>query len=200
MKVNQIVNSLFTSNTYLISEDKFEWVWLIDIGDFRAVVNSLSSNLYVKGVFITHSHFDHIYGINELIERFPDCKVYVSEDGKKGLFSDKLNLSYYHEDPVVFLGSNISILKEGDQIELYSNVFMDIIETPGHNLGCLTFKVLDHIFTGDSYIPGYEVVTKLKGGDKLQSQTSLKKIYSHLTKPNIMLCPGHGPIYKNHIP
>jgi len=191
MQVRQIVNSVFASNTYIISEDKFNWVWLVDIGDIEGVLNSLSKNTKVKGVFITHPHYDHIFGINKLIELFPDCIVFTSEEGQKSLGSDKLNLSFYHEVPIIFQGPNIQILHESDTIELFENCFVETIETPGHNWSCLTYKVDDYLFTGDSYIPNVKVVTKLKGGDREANKKSLKKIMDNISEDTIV-CPGHG--------
>jgi len=195
MQVKQIVNSVFTSNTYIISDDNSGWIWLIDAGDIEGLLNSLTKETCVKSVFITHPHFDHIYGLNKLIDTFPECIVYSSEDGKKGLFSDKLNLSYYHNDPITFLGSNIQILTEGNKIELFENFNLEALETPGHNWGCLTYKIGNYLFTGDSYIPNVPVVTKLKGGDRETSKKSLQKIKDNISE-NTIICPGHGPMSK----
>ena len=191
MEVKQFVNSLYNSNTFLISENKHEWVWLVDAGNIEDVLKSLSGNQFVKGVFLTHSHYDHICGINKLVEVFPDCIAFTSEHGKRGLFTDKLNLSFYHEDPIIFQGSNIEVLHENDKIELFEHCFLEVIETPGHNPGCLTYKAGEHLFTGDSYIPNIKIVTKLKGGDKEASKRSLTKIKSNISEDTI-ICPGHG--------
>jgi glyoxylase-like metal-dependent hydrolase (beta-lactamase superfamily II) len=191
MHVKQLINSVFTSNTYIISETKSKWVWLIDTGETDGVLNYLARETLVKGVFITHPHFDHIYGINKLIDSFPDCIVHTSEQGMKGLFSDKLNLSYYHNEPIIFKGTNIQILHEPDKTELFENCFLETLETPGHNWGCLTYRTENYLFTGDSYIPNAKVVTKLKGGNKEASKKSLQKIMDNISK-NTIICPGHG--------
>jgi glyoxylase-like metal-dependent hydrolase (beta-lactamase superfamily II) len=191
MDVKQINNSEFTSNTYVISEAIANWIWLIDIGNFEGVLKILSKDIFVRGVFLTHTHYDHIYEINKLFSSFPDCAVYTSEQGKKGLFSDKLNLSYYHEDPVIFMGSDVNILHEPDRIELFENIYLETLETPGHSWSCLTYKVENYLFTGDSYIPYAEVVTKLKGGKKDESKKSLNKIMNNISRDTI-ICPGHG--------
>jgi hydroxyacylglutathione hydrolase len=191
MQLKQIVNSVFNSNTYIISEDNYDWVWLIDIGEMDGVLNVMPKNAIVKGVFITHPHYDHIYGLNKLIDLFPKCCVFTSENGKEGLYSDKLNLSFYHEEPIIFKGSIIQILHETDKIELFENCFLETLETPGHNWGCLTFKIGDYLITGDSFIPNIEVVTKLKGGDKESSKKSIQKIKRNISDDTI-ICPGHG--------
>ena len=195
MQVTQIVNSTFTSNTYVVSEENTNYVWLIDVGDIEAILNILSGDSIVKGIFLTHVHFDHIYGINKLIEKFPKCVVSTSSVGRMGLLASKLNLSFYHEDPVVFKGTNVNILKEGDKVKLFEFCFLETLETPGHNWSCLTYKIENYLFTGDSFIPGVKVVTKLKGGDRAANKKSLKKIMANITQ-NTIVCPGHGEMIK----
>ena len=191
MKVQQIVNETLTSNTYIISSDNSNSVWLIDIGNIYGVLETLSLDSNINGVFLTHPHFDHICGINKLIESFSKCIVYTSEEGKIGLASAKLNLSFYREEPIEYCRSNFHILKEKDQIKLFNGHFLETFETPGHNWGCLTLKIDNYLFTGDSYIPGIDVVTKLKGGDREANTKSLQIIKDNITEQTI-ICPGHG--------
>ena len=195
MLVQQIVHQAFTSNTYIISSDKVDDIWLVDIGNFYGVIENIPNNSNIKGIFITHYHYDHIYGINELIEKFPACQVYASTHTIEGLYSDKMNLSFYHEIPIIFKGNNTVEIKENDKIPLFENIQLEVIETPGHNTGCLTFKVINYLFTGDSYIPNIDVVTKLKGGDKVANLLSLEKIKNMIYQDTIV-CPGHGVILK----
>lgn len=194
MNVQQIVHTIFTSNTYLLSHENEKHVWLIDIGNFEGVVELIPKDKFVKGVFITHYHYDHIYGINKLIAKYPNCVVYASNHTIEGLYSDKMNLSFYHESPIVFEGTLTKEIKGMDEFELFSNCKLEIIETPGHNLGCLTYKIGNYLFTGDSFIPNISVVTKLKGGDKIANINSLNIIQSHINE-NTIVCSGHGRIF-----
>jgi glyoxylase-like metal-dependent hydrolase (beta-lactamase superfamily II) len=57
----------------------------------------------------------------------------------------------------------------------------------------MSFILENYSFTGDSSIPNIPVVTKLKGGDKLQNIESLKKIRARINSETI-ICPGHGDI------
>lgn len=191
IKVTQVVNDIFNSNTFIISHDNHEYVWLIDAGNINGITNYLPNNQTIKGAFITHPHFDHIYGINELIRKFPECKIYASAMTRDGLYSAKLNLSFYHDSPIEFEGENVAILEEGDAVKIFNNCFIEIMETPGHYGGCLTFKMNDYLFTGDSFIPGHDVVTKLKGGNKEAARQSLTRIKNASSETTI-ICPGHG--------
>ena len=52
------------------------------------------------GVILTHAHFDHIYGLPELLKQYPNCKIYTNESGRETLANAKKNMSFYHESPV----------------------------------------------------------------------------------------------------
>ena len=199
LRTIDITNTIFTSKTYILSKVGEEKAWLVDIGDIDPVLSYLKEHqLIVSGVFITHGHFDHIYGLKSLIEHYADCKVYVTEYGKEALASDKLNMSRYHETPFVYEGDNIVVVHEGEEKELFKGESpMCFYEIPGHNPGCLTMVLGGLIFTGDAYIPGVKVVTNLPGGSKRQAQESVETIME-LAKGRI-ICPGHGSVSKEYL-
>lgn len=59
----------FTSNTYLIKHKSFdENVYLIDIRNSQDVLNALTPKQTVKGIFLTHAHYDHILGIDDITD------------------------------------------------------------------------------------------------------------------------------------
>lgn len=189
--IKKVINLTFNSNTFIIESNSNNAVYLIDIGNANGVLDTLNYNQEVKGVFLTHDHYDHISGLNQIITRFPNCVVYCSQYVKKALTDSKTNLSFYHNDPIVYDGKNCKDIVEGDRIELFDLIFVDVIETPGHNDGCLTFKLGHIFFTGDALIPGVQVVTKLKGGNKTLVKESIRKI-QRLVNLQDKIYPGHG--------
>jgi glyoxylase-like metal-dependent hydrolase (beta-lactamase superfamily II) len=178
LRVKEIVNSIFTSKTYILYREGVDRAWLVDIGDIEPVMAfCVEQGLTIEGVFLTHTHFDHIYGILSLLEQFPDCKVYTNEYGKQALASAKLNMSRYHEMPIVYEGGNVVLVHEGEEFCLIDNEPVLIIhETPGHNPSCLTMILGNMIFTGDSYIPTIRVNTLLPHADKELAKLSLERI------------------------
>lgn len=178
IKIKEIINSIFTSKTYILFCEGCEKAWLVDIGDIEPVVAFLQENmLKVGGVFLTHAHFDHIYGLPELVKHYPCCNVYVTEYAKEGLSSDMLNLSRYHETPVTYEGDNVLVVHEGENMSLfYGEPPIEFYETPGHNPGCLTMVLGEIIFTGDAYIPGMGANTQLPHANKVQAQQSMERI------------------------
>lgn len=192
LQVKRIVNDIFTSNTYIVMDEEYDYCWLVDIGDFQKVTDALQPNKEIRGVFLTHGHFDHIYGANALHRAYQNCMVYTSAYGQEELYNDKKNFSLYHETSFMYEGKDVSIIGEGDIVELYPNVAINVFATPGHCPSCLTYCVGDWLFTGDSYIPEVKVVTKLRNGNRELAKQSEKRILT-LAKDKI-ICPGHGDV------
>lgn len=178
IQIKEIVNSIFTSKTYILYCEGVDKAWLVDIGDVEPAVTFLEEKgLTVAGVFLTHAHFDHIYGFPELVKRYPQCRVYVTEYAKEALASDKLNMSRYHEMPIIYEGENNVVVQEGDSMSLFDGEpEMQFFETPGHNPGCLTMVLDDKIFTGDAYIPGVGANTQSPHANKELAQQSMERI------------------------
>lgn len=196
MHIDRIVNSVFTSNTFLLSDREHKGKWLIDVGDVEPVFSLLPDGAEIRGVFLTHTHYDHIYGINRLVERFPHCLVYTSEEGRKGLLSDKLNFSRYHDDPIVFEGENVRTLSEGDRVKLFDGVYLYVMETPGHDRSCMSYYTEKEFFSGDSHIPGVKVIATFPNSNKEDAKVSEQKILKIAGGRD--LYPGHGEIYCNY--
>lgn len=189
MEITRIINSVFTSNTFVLTEEVENYCWLIDVGDVEPIID-IVGNRELKGILLTHTHYDHIYGINKIVERFPDCVVYTSIDGKEGLYSDKYNFSKYHNDSIIFQGKHIHVLENGEVIPIFPNVSMKAIYTPGHDISCGTYYTEDEIFTGDSYIPGIKVITTFPRSNKSDAEKSLAHIMELSISRNIY--PGHN--------
>lgn len=186
--VTSAVGQVMGSLVYALSDGISNNYYLIDIGDFDAAQSLLPKEATVRGVFITHGHHDHIFGLNRLKEAYPECVVYASEECARMLASAKLNLSMYLEMPMEYMGE-ITILHDGDIVPLFDGINLTAIATPGHNPSCLCFEVEDYLFTGDSYIPGVKVVTNLPNGNKRQAQETVEKILK--LGEGRTICPGH---------
>ena len=195
MIIHQVPLSKYTSNIFILEKKDNSEVWLIDIGDFEPLKGRLPAGKTVAGVFLTHPHFDHIGGINELKAYYPEMQVLGSGQTLQALNNPKENLSFYHEEPVVFSGSSCLNLDDLQEFELYPSLKLGIYQTPGHYSGSLTFKLNNFWFTGDSIVPGYPVVTKLKGGDRQINQVSLDRLFGMFSDEDI-ICSGHGEMVK----
>lgn len=195
--VSYVINSVYTSRSYILTNENKEF-WIVDCGDVFPLVERISqmseNNYTIKGVLLTHAHFDHIYGLPRLSMMCPTIRVFTNESGKKALANDKLNMSRYHDEPIRFDSDNVIVADDGSEIELFEGVNAKVFYTPGHNPSCITYEIEDYLFTGDSYIPGCRVVTNLPGSDKGLADKSINKIMSLLQGRTI--CAGHEMQHK----
>lgn len=192
LSVQKIEGRKFTSNSYLLSHSNHAGrVWLVDAGEAPPLWAVLAEHQKIEGVFVTHPHYDHIAGLNIILDKFPACKIFCSREAYSGLFSSKANLSFYHEDPFELEVDNVGLIDFPFSMPIFPGTALEAFATPGHHPGAVTFQTFPYLFTGDAFIPSLNTVTKLKGGSKEDNQISLAFIHS-LIDEGTVLCPGHG--------
>ena len=194
MKCTSIINSVFQSITYFLIAEESKDLVIVDCGDAMPIIDFIQQNgLHLKCILLTHSHFDHIYGLNEVLEQYPKTMVYTSCKGNLGLYDTRLNLSQYsveHEPFRLLYKDNVCILQEDDCIS-FAGDQIRVVSTPGHDWSCLSYIVDGMVFTGDSYIPGINVVASWPKSNKTEARTSLQRL-KELERSGLMICPGHA--------
>lgn len=165
--------------------------YLVDIGNAEGVLDSLENHQEIKAIFLTHAHYDHICGIHQILNKFPNCNIYCSAYTKEALADAKINLSFYHKTPIAYSANNVQVVTEDDAIKIFEQLLLEIIATPGHNAGSLSFKINQAIFTADSLIPEAAIVTKLKSGNKTEAKQSILKLKA-ISSAETTIYPGHG--------
>lgn len=177
--IHPYVNSMFASKSYLVNSRA-----LVDVGDYH---NEYAS---VNSVLLTHCHFDHIYGLNNLLDHTNGINVYTNECGKRMLLDEKLNLSKYNGSPFAFSRPDcIRVIQDGEEVCIGKEVYAKAVFTPGHCPSCVTWIIADAVFTGDSYIPGLKTVTNLPHGNKLLARQS-EKLIQEISQGRAIY-PGH---------
>lgn len=193
----QFVNSRFTSNTYVISCSGRDSVWMVDPGDTTVVFEWMQrqSKTTVSGILLTHAHFDHIYGVNEILSRYPSCTVYVANAyGRELLFDARKNGSKYTEEgPLTVVGS-ACVAFYPEEIPLWDDVSLSVLYTPGHSDDSVCLLTDGLVFSGDTLIKGVRTVTKLKTGSRDKLKASLDLISSYKGR-GLKVCPGHGETF-----
>lgn len=193
----------FTFNAF---QERCSLVWdndgfcaIVDPGytaeERRQLIDFITSNdLRPVCIMLTHGHFDHIYGLADLVRTY-DIPVYM--DGKE-------TYSFEHTNPYVCGNYGLpsaeipdeSVFRhvsEGDVIEVGSLRF-EVIETPGHSVGGLCFLERNEktLFSGDTLFAGAIGRTDHPGGDYDILMQSIFTKLLHLEGDTAVI-PGHGP-------
>lgn len=188
--VEHIVNTIFNSITYILPVGDTRDCWLVDCGDVEKVIEQ---GWRVRGVLLTHAHFDHIYGLNRLMEAFPDALVYTNEVGAEGLQNPKWNFSRYHTEVDNFVFAkpeNVRLIEGEGSLAVDKDLEIEALFTPGHEPSCVTYRIGDMLFTGDAYIPGVKVVTNFPRSNKQLATESLVRL-QEMERSGLKVMPGH---------
>lgn len=145
-----------------------------------------------SGILLTHAHFDHIYGINEIVFRYPECFIYIANEyGKEALNNPKTNGSKYTDEGSLIVDEKATVLFFDETLQLWEDVEIRTFNTPGHSEDSQCFILDGMLFTGDTLIKDVRTVTKLKGGSVVKLEKSLKMI-AGLKGNGLKVMPGHG--------
>lgn len=196
IQLSKFVNSYYASNTFMLSLADADGVWLVDCGDYCQVKNELNGRKVI-GALLTHTHVDHIYGLNDLLTDFPNVKIYTNDFGKQALSNPKLNMSYYHEDiPDFTINSSADIITLNDKDDIFIGLGCKAIamSTQGHYKSCISYQIDKFLFSGDSYIPTARLVASFPNSNKKEALKSYERLAA--MAGDYDLCPGHVPINK----
>lgn len=181
-----VKNKLLQSATYIIGN------YLVDCGDGDAILKvAEEQNIEIRGLFLTHCHLDHIYGLPEILNRFPNAKIYCSGMTHKGLKDDTLNLSYIMPDVSFTFNydENVTELTEG--IHYIDDIKVEMIICNGHSNDCQSYIIGEYLFSGDAYLPFAKVFTKWPTSNKELAKENELQLKQIAEKRNLIIQPGH---------
>lgn len=160
---------------YLIGDKKAKECALVDPAwDVDAVLKEAERDgMKVTAGILTHTHFDHANGAEELVRK-TGAKIYVHEAEAKYLKEIQPHLVETREG---------STLRIGD-------VEMTFLHTPGHTEGAQCVLVEDHLVTGDTLFVGACGRCDLPGGNENKMAQSLKRLAS--LDGALKVFPGHA--------
>lgn len=181
-----VKNKLLQSATYLIGN------FLIDCGDGDTIIKEAEEhNIEIRGIFLTHCHLDHIYGLPKVLKRFPDAKIFCSCMTHKGLKDETLNLSYIMPDFSFPFDYDKNVVELTEGIHFIDGLKVEMIICNGHSNDCQSYIIDDNLFTGDAYLSYAKVFTKWPTSDKelaIKSEQMLRQLGE---ARNLKIRPGH---------
>ena len=192
LKVNQYVVGPVQTNCYFAINDETKEVLIIDPG---ANPKQLAERISTEGVkpvaiLLTHGHFDHIYSVDYVREKY-NCQLCIHENDALCLTDSYKNANklFFNED-LTFNPADW-LISDKDKLSL-GELQIKVIHTPGHTEGCVCYLVENALICGDTIFDRSVGRTDLPSGNTKVLYESLRKIKT--MDESIRLYPGHGSI------
>ncbi|MBC8569814.1 MBL fold metallo-hydrolase [Zongyangia hominis] len=189
MEIVRIPVGYLQENCYIVYDEE-KRAAVVDPGDEAGrLLQALEKlGVQVEAILLTHGHYDHTGAVPD-IQRKYGAKLCIAKADAKMIedldLSAVLNQRWKPGEAQVD-----RFLVDGDVIEV-GKLRFDVIATPGHSKGSVTYRCGDTLFTGDTLFQGDCGRTDLYGGSYDEIKASLKKLAA--LEGDYRVLPGHGP-------
>ena len=191
MKVKTFIVGSVSTNCYVAYDLDSQTCVIIDPGaPAPAVLDFIKDHQLVpQAILLTHGHFDHIMGIESILEQY-QLPVYAYEAELPLIENADLNVSAYFGAPYTYVGAQGVADR---QMLLSPPLDFQVIHTPGHTKGsCCFYHEEDALlFTGDTLFKESVGRTDVPTGDGEEIIQSIKEQLLSLPE-NVIVYPGHG--------
>jgi len=160
---------------YLITDRQTGRTAVVDPAwDAAAILQQAKEKgLTISDILLTHSHHDHINGIEAILARH-DAQLHLLKPEAE-FWGQQLAKPRLHHG--------------GDKIQL-GKTEIEVLHTPGHTPGSACYQIRDHLITGDTLFVWGCGRCDLAGGDPEIMYDSLKKL-ADMPDETVIL-PGHN--------
>lgn len=190
LRVEQYVVGTVQTNCYLAINDDTKETLIIDPGANAKELADIieKEKLNPVAILLTHGHFDHAGGAEELAKHF-DLSIYAEEHEKETLENPALNLSSWEGTSKVYYAD--CYLKDEQEIDL-AGFHIRVFHTPGHTVGgcCYFFSYQNVLFSGDTLFCMSVGRTDFPKGSASQLVNAIRE--------KIMVLPDEIMVYTGH--
>src|SRR5215212_5878822 len=166
MDVRMFTVGPVAENSFLFRRDGAGSALIVDPGDEAPkLLNAIESlGVELEGILLTHTHFDHVGAVAPVAEA-TGAEVWVPEI-EKGVLADINSFVPWPGFGPFEDYEAEHTLSGGEKLEL-AGFEIDVIFTPGHSPGHVTFSIPDEraVFSGDVLFQGSVGRVDLPGGD-----------------------------------
>lgn len=190
-KIGKLTIGMYQTNCYFLYDIHEKKAIVFDPADNGKYIYDtlLKHELTVSAICLTHGHFDHIWGAEEL-RTLSQVKLYGPE-AERVLFEDaKVNVSAQVGRPYTIRLDEY--LKDQDVLEI-EGIKLKMIHTPGHTIGssCYYVEEAGILISGDTIFEGSVGRTDLPTGSMSMLNRSIKEKLLNLPDET-KVYPGHG--------
>lgn len=163
MEVREFTVGQIQENCYLVRADGAAEALIVDPGAEaeRLLAGAEQMGATIAAILLTHTHFDHI-GAVAPVARATGAPVYCPE-AELGVLRDPS--AYYPPmfGPIEPWEAEHSV--HGGETLTVAGLDVEVLFTPGHSPGHVTYAIDDGLFSGDVLFEGSVGRTDLPGGD-----------------------------------
>jgi len=196
LNIKTLESSSFGQNAYIVHFKNSKNCFIVDAGfDAEQIVKYLKKHeLNPVAILVTHGHFDHIAGNEEIKSNWDKCKIYVGEYEIDKLVNPKGNLSASFGFPKVSPEVDCPVC-DGQKL-LVADIPVTVLHTPGHSCGHVVYQISGDdgtiVFVGDLIFLDSIGRYDFPDGNYSDLIDSIRE--KILVLPgNTVLFPGHGP-------
>jgi len=194
MQFQKFVLGPLQTNTYIIYSDSQREAIIIDPAEeSNELLDFLKQkDLSLKSIYLTHTHYDHIKGIQFLFDNF-QCQLYCHQEEKDFLSDPNLNLSLFFTENFSITIPAKTWIKPTTYLTLFDDIEMIVYHTPGHSPGSVVYYFPNQqlLFSGDTLFLGSVGRTDLPGGNSRILSGSLQLLKKEIPA-KVKVFPGHG--------
>ena len=192
MILNTYIAGAFDANNYLLMDKVSKEAVLIDCSEYkqRIIEDITKLGAKVKCILLTHGHFDHVLGVNEMTKAL-NVDAYINQADI--ILTDNINnmVNRISNPPVLEVPDIKGRIQDWQEFTIGEHR-IKAIPTPGHTEGGVCYLIDGKLFSGDTLFRDSYGRTDLFGGDFEKIRHSLLDIIFKLYD-NIRVFPGHGP-------
>ncbi len=181
------------TNCYLLGCEETMAAAIIDPSwNGRAIYATAEEKGYdITHILLTHAHFDHVGGLAEL-KTETNAPIYIHPEAVAMLQQASMSASFFNVKLPGEMPAPDEMLAEGDVVTV-GNLKLDVLFTPGHAPGHVSFYLADHnvLFDGDVLFQQSIGRTDLPGGDYALLMKSIHEAVMVLPDETHVLS-GHG--------
>ena len=187
MIINTFTAGPIDANNYLLTDN--DEAVLIDCSEVKPEVLSALEGKKLKFILLTHGHFDHVLGVNEMREK-TGAKVLINKEDVVCM-NESADIMRTFGVQGVETPKADDFLNDGDTLK-FGNTEIKVIATPGHTQGCVCYLIDGKLFSGDTLFKESVGRCDLPGGNFQKLSDSVKNRLFTLDD-NTIVYPGHGP-------
>ena len=160
---------------------------MVDDGSLEELLKAAEDEgIAIEWVLETHVHADHLSGA-PLIKARTGAKVAIGEHVRD---VQTIFRPIFGADDLKADGGDFDrLLKDGERFNA-AGLDIEVIHTPGHTPACVSYKIGDAVFVGDTmFMPDYGTArTDFPGGCAHQLYRSIRKILSLPGDTRLFMC------------